>query len=91
MHPPTHSGEDRVCDHNALVDEEDRVHKLRIAMDITAAILRQHNSLSLVEANRLIENTRKVASTLCPGREETFDLVIGPRYLRILEERGLIG
>ena len=75
--------------HPDVVDEQFRMGRLRRVVDITAYWLEQ-GSLSHEEALSIIEHARAEILTLCPGKDEVFELVIRPRFLRILNERALI-
>lgn len=69
-----------------IAEEARRLRRLRLLVDLTAATLYQAN-LTPEEAVRLIVECRNAAMDLFPGREETFDLLYKPRFLRILRER----
>jgi hypothetical protein len=73
-------------DKEALLAEELKLKKLRLMMDLTATFLRQAG-ISLVEAQSLIADAREKALVLFPGKGETFDLIYGSRFRRILTER----
>lgn len=68
-------------------EEEIRMMRLRLRADLTAYRLAQ-GSLTRDQASELIERTREEIVELFPGKEEVFDLVLRPRFLRILNERG---
>ena len=72
-----------------LAEETRRLRRLRIAVDLTAAVIAQQPRLSVTEARQLIENARIVATRLFPGKGDTFDLIIRPRLARIAAERAL--
>jgi hypothetical protein len=72
----------------AIIDEQLRMGRLRRVVDITAYWLEQ-GSFSHEEALSIIEHARGEILKLCPGKEEVFELVIRPRFLRILDERAL--
>lgn len=72
-----------------LAEEAHRLRQLRIAVDLTAAVIAQQPRLSVDETRQLIYNVRTVATRLFPGKGDTFDLVIRPRLARIAAERGL--
>ena len=55
-------------------------------MDIAAALLWQVD-LTLEEARDVVNHARKTALQLFPGKEDTFDLIYGPRFRRILSEK----
>ena len=60
--------------------------RLRLRVDLTVyrlgctPISREHGLL-------LIERTKQEILELCPGKEAVFELVLRPRFLRILNER----
>ena len=62
--------------------------KVRLLADLTAHRLR-HADLRREEGLALIGQTRADIVALCPGKGDVFDLVLRPRFLRILDERAL--
>ena len=73
-------------DKEALQAEEARVKKLRRIMDFTATLLWQAD-LTLSEAQKLVADAKDRALELFPDKGETFDLIYGSRFRRILAER----
>ena len=73
-------------DREAILDEENRLRKLRIIVDLTSALLWQ-SDLTLSEAQRLISDAKERALELFPDKGETFDLIYGSRFRRILIEK----
>ena len=73
-------------DKEALLAEETRLRRLRRIMDFTAALLWQAD-LTLSEAQKLIADAKEKALELFPDKGETFDLVYGSRFRRILAEK----
>jgi len=73
-------------DKEALLAEETRLKRLRRVMDFTAALLWQAD-LALSEAQKLIADAKEKALELFPDKGETFDLVYGSRFRRILAEK----
>lgn len=59
---------------------------LRIMVDLTAAVLAQEK-MSVDEALDLMNATKRAALRLFPGKEETYDIIYGRRFGRILRER----
>lgn len=70
-----------------LEDEQRRARQLRVLSDLTASVLRQDSTLNLAEARQIILQARQAALRLFPGKETTFDLILLPRFERILYER----
>jgi len=73
-------------DKEALQAEETGLKKLRRIIDFTAALLWQAD-LTLDEAQKLVADARERALELFPDKGETFDLIYGSRFRRILAEK----
>jgi len=73
-------------DKEALLAEERKLRRLRRAMDVAATLLRQVD-LSLEEAQDVVSHAKQTALQLFPDKEETFDLIYGPRFRRILVDK----
>ena len=74
---------------NAEIREEQiRMIKVRVLADLTAYRLR-HAKLNREEGVALIVRAREDILILCPDKGEVFDLVLRPRFLRILDEGAL--
>ena len=69
-----------------VADENKRMRRLRVIVDLTAGVLAQER-LTVDEALDLINATKRTVLRLFPGKEETFDLIYGHRFARILRER----
>ena len=68
------------------IEEDEKIRQLQRVVDFTCCVLRQQ-SMSLEEAQGLISGVRKMALRLFPDKENTFDLIYGSRFRRILMER----
>ena len=73
-------------DKAALLAEERKLRRLGRAMDLTAVLLRQ-TDLTLEEAQDIVSHAKHTALQLFPDKEETFDLIYGARFRRILVEK----
>ncbi len=60
---------------------------MRLLVDLTTSALCQDSTMSLEEARRMVKGTEKAVLTLFPGKQRTFDLLLLPRFERILHER----
>ena len=74
-----------MADPTAVAEEQARADRLRRTVDVACAVLRQ-GRLSRAEAEALVADTRRRALALFPDKEHVFDLVLAPRFRRILEE-----
>jgi hypothetical protein len=79
-------GEPVSVDQEALATEERKLRRLRRAMDLTAALLWRVD-LTLEEAQDVVGHAKHTALQLFPDKEETFDLIYGSRFRRILVEK----
>jgi len=69
----------------AVAEEQARADRLRRTVDVACAVLRQ-GRLSRAEGESLVADTRRRALALFPGKEDVFDLVLAPRFRRIIDE-----
>jgi len=69
-----------------LLAEERKIRRLRRAMDLAVTLLWQVD-LTLTEAQEVVEHAKKTALELFPDKEQTFDLIYGPRFRRVLAEK----
>ncbi|MGH7251321.1 MAG: hypothetical protein ACREIK_05645 [Nitrospiraceae bacterium] len=69
-------------------EEQIQMVRLRLRADLTAYRL-GHTPITRGEAIALIERTRAEILELFPDKGAVFDLVLRPRFLRILNERAL--
>jgi len=74
----------------ALKEEERRLRLLRFVVDLNQATLMQQTDLTLREAFDILNNTRQAARNLFPGKDDVFELIYTPRFMRIIRERFLI-
>jgi hypothetical protein len=69
----------------AIRDEERRARRLRLVVDITCSVLMQAQ-LTRAEAEDIVATARRCALELFPDKEETFDLILAPRFERLMTE-----
>jgi len=69
----------------AVAAEARQVRQLRMVVDLTSAVLMQ-GRLSRREAEDLVAATRRRALELFPDKEETYALILAPRFARLLDE-----
>lgn len=73
-----------------LRDEEKRLRRLRLVIDLSLAVLMQQADLTLREAFNVVENAKRAALALFPDKGEVFDLIYAPRLKRVIRERFVI-
>jgi hypothetical protein len=76
---------DDVADPGAVAEEQRRADRLRRTVDVACALLRQ-GRLTRAEGEAVVGLAREQVLGLFPGKGEVFDLVLAPRFRRILDE-----
>lgn len=71
----------------ALKDENRRVRRLRLIVDLTLSRLYQDPDLTHLEALQIVERCRDAALALFPGKETAFEMIIRPRFERVVMTR----
>ena len=66
--------------------ENRRIRAFRILTDLTLQRLCVER-MTGVEAREAVDELRRVADSMFPGKEHVFDLVIAPRLDRVIAER----
>ena len=70
-------------------EEERKVRKLQLISDFACMLLHQE-SMTLEEGYKLLAGVKRIALHLFPDKGDTFDLIYGARFRRILSERFLM-
>ena len=68
-----------------LAEEGRRGRQLRMIVDLTSSVIMQA-VIDHAEAEALVAETRRRALELFPGKEDTFDLILAPRFARLIRE-----
>jgi len=69
-----------------LAEEESTMVRLRYWVDVTVSRLRRR-VMSREEGMLLIGQVRSQVLQMCPDKGDVFDLVLSPRFQRVLDER----
>ena len=72
---------------DALREENERLRRLRLIVDLTIARLYQDPTLSMLDGLEHVERCREAALQLFPDKELVFELVLRPRFERVLRQR----
>ncbi len=67
-----------------MKEENRKIRFLRFLVDLSLQSI-QEEDLSLEEARRRVEELKRVACHLFPGKEEVFELVYRPRFNRAIQ------
>jgi hypothetical protein len=69
-----------------IKEENQKIRYLRFLVDFSILSIQQDDLLP-EEARELVEDVKRAACGLFPGKEETFELIYRPRFNRVIEER----
>jgi len=69
-----------------IAEERRRIRRLRFLVDFWLQLIMQAD-LSRDEAFQVVEHVKTHACSLFPGKEDTFELIYRPRFMRIIEEK----
>jgi hypothetical protein len=69
----------------AVAEEQARARRLRVIVDLTTAVLMQ-GRLTRDEARDLVSAVRQRALELFPDKGDTYDLILAPRFERLIRE-----
>jgi ubiquinone/menaquinone biosynthesis C-methylase UbiE len=67
-------------------EENRKIRFLRYLVDFSLQSIQQED-LTLEEVLRVVEDVKRAACNLFPGKEETFELIYRPRFNRVIQER----
>jgi hypothetical protein len=70
-----------------LKDEQRRLRRLQIMVNMVMSVIGQDLSLTVDEAAEMVADTRRAALAMFPGKELAFDLIYRPRLQRLMRER----
>jgi hypothetical protein len=70
-----------------LQDEQRKLRRLQIMVNMVMSVIGQDMSLTIDEASEMVADTRRAALAMFPGKELAFDLLYKPRLQRLMRER----
>lgn len=70
-----------------LQDEQRKLRRLQIMVNMVMSVISQDLSLTIDEASEMVADTRRAALAMFPGKELAFDLIYRPRLQRLMRER----
>jgi len=75
-----------MMDEKKIREENREIRYLRFLVDLSILSIQQ-DDLLLEEALERIEDVKRAACSLFPGKEEAFELIYRPRFKRAIKER----
>ena len=80
------SSRSRNMDEMEIQQESRKVRFLRHLVDFSILEI-QESDLPYEKALELVEGVKRAVSGLFPGKEETFELIYRPRFMRVIREK----
>lgn len=72
-----------------LKEENKRIRMMKIVVDLNLQAIATDPRITLEEALTQIEKVKEFVLSLFPDKEQTFELILRPRFMRIINERFL--
>lgn len=82
----TRSGASTTQSKTEIEDENKRIRRLQIMMNMVMSVLAQED-MSLEEASEMVANAKRAALAMFPDKELAYDLIYKPRLQRLIRER----
>jgi hypothetical protein len=70
-----------------LKEEQRKLRRLQMMMDMVMSVIGQDNSLTIDEASEMVADSRRAALAMFPDKELAYDLIYKPRLQRLMRER----
>ncbi len=72
---------------NPAEDENRKIRRLQIMMNMVMSVISQDPELTVEEAAELAANAKRAALAMFPDKELAYDLLYKPRLQRVIAER----
>ena len=72
---------------NANEDENRKIRRLQIMMNMVMSVISQDTDLTVEEASELVANSKRAALAMFPDKEFAYDIIYKPRLQRVMNER----
>ena len=72
---------------NPVEDEDRKIRRLQIMMNMVMSVISQDTDLTLEEASELVANSKRAALAMFPDKEFAYDIIYKPRLQRLVNER----
>ncbi len=81
------SRQEQLQQQTELEDENRRIRRLQIMMNMVMSVISQDPSLTIEQASELVANTKRAALAMFPDKEFAYDIIYKPRLQRLMRER----
>lgn len=70
-------------------EEDKKIRMMRIVVDLNLQEIATDSKITFEDALNQVEVVKKFVLSLFPDKENTFELILRPRFMRIINERFL--
>lgn len=70
-----------------LKEEQRKIRRLQIMMNMVMSVISQDDTLTVDEAAEMVADTRRAALAMFPDKELAYNLIYKPRLQRLMRER----
>jgi hypothetical protein len=81
------SGEKTAAQRSTDPDEQRKIRRLQLMMDMVMSVIGQDESLTVDEAAEMVADSKKAALAMFPDKELAYNLIYKPRLQRLMRER----
>jgi hypothetical protein len=75
------------AEHSTDPDEQRKIRRLQLMMDMVMSVIGQDESLTVDEAAEMVADSKKAALAMFPDKELAYNLIYKPRLQRLMRER----
>ncbi|QNI34794.1 hypothetical protein H7849_04505 [Alloacidobacterium dinghuense] len=87
MNSPATNGESSPQTLEELREEQRKIRRLQMMMNMVMSVISQDNTLTVDEAAAMVADTRRAALAMFPDKELAYNLIYKPRLQRLMRER----
>jgi hypothetical protein len=69
------------------VEEQRKIRRLQMMMDMVMSVISQDGSLTVDQAAELVADSKKAALAMFPDKELAYNIIYKPRLQRLMRER----
>lgn len=78
--PPVQSAQEKM-------EEQRKIRRLQMMMDMVMSVISQDGSLTVDQAAELVADSKKAALAMFPDKELAYNIIYKPRLQRLMRER----
>src|ERR1700757_347574 len=86
-HQPFNPSSEPLQSPEELREEQRKLRRLQMMMDMVMSVIGQDDTLSIDEAAQMVADSRRGALAMSPDKDLAYDLIHTPRLQRLMRER----